>query len=180
MKAEKSPRSPSKGPDQTREVVLKKKLAFLYLGTKGRLPNRSELEQEMSGCDAEGILPCNPTATPEQQGERSPEENPARPTTSNPAAKAKMDNNLSYDDKEYTAIKNPKTLKSFKISSEWKFIKKLIIDESPSQKISHIGLHRSREDFNLKSNIHLPINKYNALKDFYLRSYFVDTRVKTH
>jgi hypothetical protein len=167
MKADKSPRSPSRGPDQTREVVMKKKLAFLYLGTKGRLPNQSELEQEMSGYDAEAILPYNSTATPEQQGEKSPEENPARPTTSNPAAKAKMVNNLSYDDKEYSEVKNPQTLKSFKISSDWKFIKKLIIDESPSQKISSLGLHTAKEDFNLKSNIHLPTNNYNALKDFY-------------
>jgi hypothetical protein len=167
MKADKSPRSPSRGTDQTRKVVMKKKLAFLYLGTKGRLPNQSELEQEMYGCDAEAILTYNSTATPEQQGERSPEESTGRPTTSNPAAKAKMVNNLSYDDKEYSAVKNPQTLKSFKISSDWKFIKKLIIDEIPSQKISRLGLHTAKEDFNLKSNIHLPTNNYNALKDFY-------------
>lgn len=146
---------------------MKKKLAFLYLGTKGRLPNQSELEQEMSGCDAEALPPYNPMATPDHQGERSPEQNEARPTTSNPTARAKMVNNVNYDDKEYTALKNPRTLKSFKISSEWKFIKKLIIDETPSQKISHTGLYRSKEDFNLKSNIHLPTNNYNALKDFY-------------
>lgn len=146
---------------------MKKKLAFLYLVTKGRMPNQSELEQEMSGCNVEALLPYNSTATPEQQGERSPEENTARPITSKQAAKAKMVNNLSYDDKKYSAVKNPQTLKSFKISSDWKFIKKLIIDESPSQKISSLELYTAKEDFNLKSNIHLPNNNYNALKDFY-------------
>ena len=55
MKAEKSPRSGAKSPEPTGKDIRKKKLAFLYLGTKGRLPNEQEIEEEISGADAEAL-----------------------------------------------------------------------------------------------------------------------------
>ena len=49
MKPEKDHKLPF-GPENQNspDVILKKKIAFLYLGTKGRLPNPQELEKEIS------------------------------------------------------------------------------------------------------------------------------------
>jgi len=65
------------------------------------------------------------------------------------------------------------------LQEDWHYVKKVIMSKPQPYQLGQ-GTHVFRPDFYLKSNIHLPNNNYNSLKDFYLRSYFVDEKKKGH
>lgn len=173
MSSEKSLRSPYESGK-----TLEKNITYLYLGTKGRLPNEQELQQEMETINSfENIKSFNNNdltdeedqydiIPPNSQAQRVYSTKRTNPLPSQRSKKSDKKENIFYK-------------RDSMIKPDWYFVKNVILNKPCLDKLGNVNRH-SRPDFYLKSNVHLPINGYNALKDYYLRAYYSDEKKKEH
>ena len=173
MSNEKSVRSPYESGK-----ALEKNITYLYLGTKGRLPNEQELQQEMETINSfENIKSFNNNdltdeedqqdiILPNSQAQRVYSTKRTDPLSSRRAKQSNLGQNIFQ--KRDSVIK-----------PDWHFVKNIILNKPCLDKLGDVN-RQSRPDFYLKGNVHLPVNGYNALKDYYLRAHYSDAKKKVH
>lgn len=159
------------------EYTLQKKLAFLYLGTRGRLPNEDELQKEM-----DTHLSSDNYRQPILSDETDVEETAEITKPNSCAKRVYSDKKIliqSNRSKQNNEKKNIFNIKDSMKKSDWYFVKNIIMSKPYYDQLGNLS-RQNKPEFNLTSNIHLPDNYYNSLKDYYLKAYYTDDKKKDH